>query len=404
MAELEKGQPKSFAAGIDVIYADVLDSARKTLGPIPHHTHALVFLVEYTRDPTPSEPGTDWFTDSQAQRAGLLAANTAILLSSYIRLLGYEARAHTVTSSDVDLNKLAVAAGLAHVTADGDAIENPYVGRRFGLAAVTTTLALAPDLPLAAPRLADRLRSHGPAWWLGKGTTKNAFNNVPYSRRPFHLGAYPFEKLNRRDETTTFIDEPRVPRFPKRADFFARAVFGDMGKEMQNNAKGGFYVQKSAIGACARRALGALLLLQFGEARGPISSSVVRSRAQRRECEGRVLLHGDRRRRALALSGMGLLQPRRCRQRDEAVSQECGVDALRPGARDLRGRQRRRLDLRGAKHARLSALLASGRRDRRADSQARLFGARAYRAGWRRAAAAAAAAVRTWAKSRASAR
>ena len=149
VAELEKGQPKSFAAGIDVIYADVLDSARKTLGPIPHHTHALVFLVEYTRDPTPSEPGTDWFTDSQAQRAGLLAANTAILLSSYIRLLGYEARAHTVTSSDVDLNKLAVAAGLAHVTADGDAIENPYVGRRFGLAAVTTTLALAPDLPLA---------------------------------------------------------------------------------------------------------------------------------------------------------------------------------------------------------------------------------------------------------------
>ncbi len=256
---MRKGQPKSFAAGIDVIYADVLDSARKTLGPIPHHTHALVFLVEYTRDPTLSEPGTDWFMDSQAQRAGLLAANTAILLSSYIRLLGYEARAHTVTSSDVDLNKLAVASGLAHLTADGDAIENPYVGRRFGLAAVTTTLALAPDLPLAAQSFADRLRSHGPSWWLGKSTAKNAFNNVPYSRRPFHLGAYPFEKLNRRDETTTFIDEPRVPRFPKRADFFARAVFGDMGKEMQNNAKGGFYVQKSAIGACARRALGALL-------------------------------------------------------------------------------------------------------------------------------------------------
>ncbi len=56
-----RSQPKSFAAGIDMILADVLDSARKTLGPIPHHTHALVFLVEYTRDPTPGEPGTDWF-------------------------------------------------------------------------------------------------------------------------------------------------------------------------------------------------------------------------------------------------------------------------------------------------------------------------------------------------------
>jgi reductive dehalogenase len=274
VAELEKGQPKTFAAGIDVIYADVLESARKTLGPVPHHTHALVFLVEYTRDPAPGEPGTEWLSGSQPQRAGLLAANTAILLSSYIRLLGYEARAHTVTSSDVDLNKLAVAAGLGTVSADGQAIENPYVGPRFGLAAVTTTLALAPDLPLAAQSIADRLRSHGPAWWFGKGTVKNAFNRVPYKRRPFHLGAYPFEKLKRRDETTTFIDEPRVPRFPKRADFFARAVFGDMGKEMQNNAKGGFYVQKSAIGACARRALGALLLLQFGDARGPVSASV----------------------------------------------------------------------------------------------------------------------------------
>jgi reductive dehalogenase len=274
VAELEKSQPKTFAAGIDLIYADVLEAARTKLGRVDHHTHALVFLVEYTRDPYPGEPGTDWFIATQPQRAGLLAANTAVLLSSYIRLLGYEARAHTVTTSDVDLNRLAVAAGLARISADGRTIENPYVRGRFGLAAVTTSLALAPDLPLAPSGLANRLRSHGPAWWFGKGTAKNAFNHVPYRNRRFHLGAYPFEKLKRRDETTTFIDEPRVPRFPKRADFFARAVFGDMGKEMQNNAKGGFYVQKSAIGACARRALGALLLLQHGEARGAISGSV----------------------------------------------------------------------------------------------------------------------------------
>lgn len=276
VAELEKGQPKTFAAGIDVIYADVLESARKKLGRADHHTHALVILIEYTRDPHPGEPGTEWFSGTQAQRAGVLAANTAVLLSSYLRMLGHEARAHTVTSSDINLNKLAVAAGLARmITRDGAmAIENPYVGARFGLAAVTTTLALAPDLPLAEPGIFDRIRSHGPAWWLGKGASKNAFNRLPYRKRLFHMGAYPFEKLKRRDQPTTFIDEPRVPRFPKRADFFARATFGDMGKEMQNNAKGGFYVQKSAIGACARRALGALLLLQSGEARGPVSPSV----------------------------------------------------------------------------------------------------------------------------------
>ncbi len=277
VAELEKGQPKTFTAGIDVIYSDVLELARKQLGPVTHHTHAIVILIEYTRDPRLDEPGTEWFVDTQAQRAGVLGANAAIILSSYLRTLGFEARAHTVTTSEVDLNRLAVASGLARLARRNGktVIEHPYIGSRFGLAAVTTTMELAPDKPLAPPAgIVSRLNSHGPAWWLGKGTAKSAFNREPYGKRDFYMGAYPFEKLKRVETPTTFIDEPRVPRFPKRADFFARAIFGDMGKEMQNNAKGGFYVLKSAIGACARRALGALLLLQHGEARGPVSPSV----------------------------------------------------------------------------------------------------------------------------------
>ncbi len=272
VAELERGQPKTFAAGIDVIYADVLDSARTRPTPIPHHRYALVFLVEYTRDPWPGEPGTDWIGRSQLQRAAVLTALTAVLLATYLRMLGHEARAHTASSSDVDLNRLAVAAGLAEV-ADGT-LRNPYVGTRFGLAAVTTTLEVAPDAPLARAGLLDRLRSHGPAWWLGAGGTRSAFEREPYRNREFRKGAFPFERLKRVDRPTTFIDADRVPRFPKRADFFARALFGDMGKNVQEAAKGGMYVLKSPIGACARRALGALLLLQFGEARGPVSPSV----------------------------------------------------------------------------------------------------------------------------------
>jgi reductive dehalogenase len=274
VVELLKGQPKSFAAGIDAIYADVLDSARRQPGPVAHHGHAIVFLVEYTRDPRPDEPGCDWIHGTQAHRAAVLAAQTAVLLSSYIRLLGFEARAHSATATDVDLNRLAVAAGLAlvDVAADGAAaLVNPYVGRRFGLAAVTTTMRLAADAPLARGGPTDRLRSHGPDWWLGRGTAKSAFNREPYARREFRMGALPFERLKRQDTPTTFIDADRVPRFPKRADFFARALFGDMGKGVQDAARGGMYVLKSPIGACARRALGALLLLQFGDARGPVS-------------------------------------------------------------------------------------------------------------------------------------
>ncbi len=269
-AELEASQPQSFAAGMDMILADVLESARKQHGPIDNplrpHTHAIAILIEYPRDPRPDERGCDWIQGTQAQRAAVLGAQTAVLLSTYLRMLGYEGRAHSATCSDVDLGKLAVAAGLS--LPDGS---NPYVDRRFGLAAVTTDLALSADLPLATQQ--QRSRSHGPAWWLGKGTLKSAFNREAYGRRDFRLGAFPFETLKRRDQPTTFIDHDRVPRFPKRADFFARALFGDLGRAVQDGAKNAHYVMKSPIGACARRALGALLLLQFGEARGPVSPS-----------------------------------------------------------------------------------------------------------------------------------
>ena len=264
-AELERNQPTSFAAGMDMILADVLESSRTVHTDIAHHTHAMMILIEYPRDPRPDEPGCDWIVGTQATRAAVLAAQTAVLLSTYLRMLGFEARAHSATCSDVDLGKLAVVCGLAH--ADGT---NPYIGRRFGLAAVSTTFEIAADLPLAQTSRRRRLRSHGPRWWLGKGTLKSAFTSEAFARREFRQGAFPFETLKRCDEPTTLIDHDRVPRFPKRADFFARSLFGDLGKAVQEDAKNAYYVMKSPIGACARRALGALLLLQFGEARGPV--------------------------------------------------------------------------------------------------------------------------------------
>ena len=282
-AELEASQPKSFAAGMDMILADVLHSARAVHGPVDRHTHAIVLLVEYPRDPRPGEPGCDWIVGTQAQRAATLCAQTAVLLSTYLRMLGHEARSHTATCSDVDLGRLAVAAGLARIVRENGEIVlvNPYVGTRYGLAAVTTTLGLAPDAPLDGADWLDRLRSHGPSWWLGKGTLKAAFNREPYSglfgsgfgEREYRMGAFPFEKLQRRDAPTTFIDHDRVPRFPKRADFFARVLFGDMGRNVQQEGRNAHYVMKSPIGACARRALGALLLLQFGDARAPVAAS-----------------------------------------------------------------------------------------------------------------------------------
>ncbi|MGI9261760.1 MAG: NAD-binding oxidoreductase, partial [Woeseiaceae bacterium] len=136
---------------------------------VSHHTHAIVLGVEFPRDPRPDEPGTKWVQGMQPHRASLRAAETATALAAYLRILGFDARVHSGTSADIDMGRAAVASGMASVE-DGK-LNNPYVGDRFGLAVVTTTLEIAADLPLSMQAKA----AGGPAWWFGLGTQKNAF-------------------------------------------------------------------------------------------------------------------------------------------------------------------------------------------------------------------------------------
>lgn len=272
--ELRTKQTKTLAAGIDVVMAELKDSMEAPAEPIEHHSHAIVFLYEFPRDPEQKEIGCEWIQDAQIQRATLRAAETVAVLSNYIRLLGYEATGHTGSCSDVDLNKLAVASGLGEVrtTEHGPVIYNPYVGNSFGLGAITTTFELQADRPLmpgADKSFSQSMKSHGPAWWLGgsvgNGFSKSATNAKPYKGRKFKDGIHPFERIKRVDEATTFIDEIRVARVPKRADMFARAIFGDMGKQVQEGARNGNYVRKSAASFGPRRPLSAFVLLQDGD-------------------------------------------------------------------------------------------------------------------------------------------
>ena len=255
--DLRTRQTKTLASGIDVIMADLRDSMQAPPTTIGSHTHAIVFLYENPREPREDEPGTDWIKDASAHRGALRANETACVIANYIRLLGWDAKAHSATSSDVCLSKLAVAAGLC--LPDGQTA--PFVGQSLGLAAVTCTLELATDKPLAPDQ-----PGFMPGWWLGVGHAKSALNRDPFAHRGFADGPHPFERLKRVDTPTTFIDEPRVARVPKRTDMFARAQFGDMGKALQNGATGGRYVRKSAPSSAQRRALGAFVLIQDGTA------------------------------------------------------------------------------------------------------------------------------------------
>jgi len=244
--DLRTKQTKTLASGIDHIMADLKESMEAPPTSIDGHTHAIVFLYEHPREPDPHEPGADWIEEASNHRSCLLATETAVVIANYLRLLGHDSRAHTATSADVDLNCLAAAAGLG-VVEDGEVVV-PFIGTRFGIAAVTTSFELAADRPLSPAALTQASR-----------------HDTPFAHRKFVDGAHPFEKLKRVDEPTTFIDEARIPRVPKRTDMFARAQFGDMGKALQDGAKGGHYARKAAPSMAQRRALGAFVLLQDGE-------------------------------------------------------------------------------------------------------------------------------------------
>ncbi|MGR3502471.1 2Fe-2S iron-sulfur cluster-binding protein [Pseudaestuariivita sp.] len=243
--DLRTKQTKTLATGIDMIMADLKESMDAPPTTIDGHTHALVVLYEHPRAPKADEPGTEWIMDAMDHRSSLIAAETAAVIAHYLRLLGHDARAHTASTSDVDLNKLAVAAGLAVPDGEGRPTA-PYIGTDYGIAAITTTFEIAPDMPLAPGLVIPRQAK-------------------AYANRRFVDGAHPFERLKRVDDPTTYIDEARVPRVPKRTDMFARAQFGDMGKNLQDGAKGGHYVRKAAPSMAQRRALGAFVLLQDGE-------------------------------------------------------------------------------------------------------------------------------------------
>ncbi|MEM1314813.1 MAG: NAD-binding oxidoreductase, partial [Pseudomonadota bacterium] len=148
---LRTRQTKTLASGIDLIMADLKDAMEAPPSGIASHRRAIVYLYDMPRDPAPDEPGCAWLENAQAHRAALRAAETAVVIANYIRLLGWDAKAHTATSSDIDLNVATVAAGLA--LPHEDALQAPFLGPRFGVAVVTTDMELAEDAPLAPEAL-----------------------------------------------------------------------------------------------------------------------------------------------------------------------------------------------------------------------------------------------------------
>ncbi len=65
-------------------------------------------------------------------------------------------------------------------------------------------------------------------------------------KRAPHLGKYPMEKIKRVEAPTTLITD-QVRRVPKRAGFFVRAYFGDLGKRPAEEVRR--FITKSPLSA-----------------------------------------------------------------------------------------------------------------------------------------------------------
>ena len=190
------------------------------------HRWALAVLVEYGRLPEPGNLAREWIADSEPDCALLRAAEIAVITASFLRRLGFAATAHTRDASDVCHAQILVAAGLARWRHGVAAA--PFIGTRFASCVVTTAEPLAADLPLAPDGF-----DGGLGWWLGLGGTETWWERRLASRRPSHASRFPMEKIRRVAEPTTLILEDEVPRVPKRANFFTRALHGDLGDKAQ---------------------------------------------------------------------------------------------------------------------------------------------------------------------------
>ena len=190
-----------------------------------NHDHAVVILIAPARLPETDNPARSWLSDAGSAPSETRAAEIAICIAGHIRAMGFAAKAHMIGQTDVDMPRLAVMAGLAW--RNGEQLDCPFIGENFSLAVVTTEYDLATDQPLAADgKLPNRL-----AYWWGINGAVSSRELNRRRRRPTHLSRYPMETVKQVERPTTLILDNEVPRVPKRAAFFQRALHGDLGEK-----------------------------------------------------------------------------------------------------------------------------------------------------------------------------
>ncbi len=170
---------------------------------------------------------SDWIAPARATIADMRAAEIARLRRRpYPRTWGFAARAHFAGDSLLDAERLAVLAGLA--------VRERRTGRAIPISAPISPLAVVIDRLRARHRRAAARRARCSAkglayWWGINGAQSGRERNRQSAARDAISARYPMEQVKRVERPTTLILDDEVPRVPKRAAFFQRALHGDLG-------------------------------------------------------------------------------------------------------------------------------------------------------------------------------
>ncbi len=112
-----------------------------------NHQFAITIVIDQDFTTMNGSTGRDWIPEAQAMRSYALCAQSSCMMASYIRKLGFPARAHHLTREEVVMPPLLLLSGIGEVSRPG-IILNPFLGLRFKAAVVTTDLPLVPDKPV----------------------------------------------------------------------------------------------------------------------------------------------------------------------------------------------------------------------------------------------------------------
>jgi len=112
-----------------------------------NHKYAICIAVDQGQKTMNASNGNDPISAAQSGRGYAMCGYIGSIVASYIRMLGYPARLHSIRGYQVLVPPLLLLSGIGELSR-ANIVLNPFLGLRFKASVVTTDLSVNPDRPV----------------------------------------------------------------------------------------------------------------------------------------------------------------------------------------------------------------------------------------------------------------